>query len=212
ASIPNGILGKFTGTAGNVTGYMRYGKNFVRSRRRKSNKPMGPKRLAQQQKITVCNSFTSAFTGTGFFNVTFPSYGGGGSGYNRATSALMNQAVTGSYPGAALYWPKVLISKGLLPQAEHPGTAPHVDGTIFFSWTDNTGTGTAKADDKAVLVAYCPTLQQAVFSAAGAYRADCMATLTASIFKGHTVETWIGFVSNNERDAADSVYTGSIAL
>jgi hypothetical protein len=45
-TIINGILGSFTGTAGPVSGYMRNGKNFVRSRRRKSAAPMTPKRLA----------------------------------------------------------------------------------------------------------------------------------------------------------------------
>jgi hypothetical protein len=97
-TIINGILGSFTGTAGPVSGYMRNGKNFVRSRRRKSAAPMTPKRLAQQQKIKVCNEFTRPFCGTGFFNKTFPAYGHSGTSFNRATSAIMNLAVVGTYP------------------------------------------------------------------------------------------------------------------
>jgi len=45
ATIINGILGSFTGTAAPVSGYMRSGKNFVRSRPRKLTAPMTPKRL-----------------------------------------------------------------------------------------------------------------------------------------------------------------------
>jgi hypothetical protein len=97
ARIPNGILGEFIGTAGNVSGYMRFGDNFLRSRRRKSANVMTPKRLAQQQKIKVCNEFTKPFAGQSFFNKTFPAYGSKGSGYNRATSAILNQAIIGSY-------------------------------------------------------------------------------------------------------------------
>ena len=98
ARIPNGILGEFIGTAGNVSGYMRYGDNFLRSRRRKSGNVMTPKRLEQQQKIKVCNEFTKPFAGQVFFNKTFPAYGSKGSGYNRATSAILNQAIIGNYP------------------------------------------------------------------------------------------------------------------
>jgi len=212
ARISNGILGEFTGRAGNVSGYVRHGQNFLRSLPRKSNKAMGPKRLAQQQKIKVCNAFTTAFTGTGFFNTTFPAYGTTGSGYNRATSALMNQAVVGSYPNTTIAWPKVLISRGPLPSAEYAGVASDSDGNIIFSWTNNTGTGTAKENDKAVLVAWFPELKQVVFNRDAALRSGCFAILAAGAFKGHVAETWIGFISHDERDAADSVYTGSVQL
>ncbi|MDQ2863614.1 MAG: DUF6266 family protein [Bacteroidota bacterium] len=212
ARISNGILGEFVGTAGNVSGYVRHGQNFLRSLPRKSDKAMGPKRLAQQQKIKVCNAFTTAFTGTGFFNTTFPAYGATGSGYNRATSALMNRAVVGSYPNTAIAWPKVLVSKGPLPCAEYAGIAQDNEGNIIFSWTDNTGTGTAKENDKVILVAWFPELQQAIFSRDAALRSGCFTTLAAGAFKGYLAETWIGFISNDEKDASDSVYTGSVRL
>jgi hypothetical protein len=111
ATIANGIPGPFTGTAGPVSGYIRNGKNFMRSRRRKSASPMTPKRLAQQQKIKVCNEFTRPFCGTGFFNKTFPAYGHSGTGFNRATSAIMNLAIVGTYPDSAIDYAQVLISK-----------------------------------------------------------------------------------------------------
>ncbi len=38
----------------------------------------------QREKIKVCNEFTHAFSGTGFFNKSFPSYGHTGSGYNKS--------------------------------------------------------------------------------------------------------------------------------
>lgn len=212
ARISNGILGEFTGRAGNVSGYVRHGQNFLRSLPRKSNKSMGPKRLAQQQKIKVCNAFTTAFTGTGFFNTTFPAYGATGSGYNRATSALMNKAIVGSYPDTAIAWPKVLISKGPLPYAEYAGVTRDDDGNIIFSWTDNSGTGTAKENDKVILVAWFPKLQQAIFNMDAARRSGCLATLAAAAFKGYDAETWIGFINHDGKDASDSVYTGSVQL
>ena len=212
ARIPDGILGGFIGTAGNVTGYMRNGKNFVRSKRRKSSKPKSPKRLAQQQKIKVCNDFTKAFSGTGFFAKSFPSYGDTGTGYNRATSTIMNLAITGTYPSTLISYPRVLISKGPLPCAENAEVAVDTEGNMLFAWTDNTGIGTAKASDKAILVVYFPELKQAITSIGNATRNEGQAFLETSIMKGNAAETWIGFLSHNEKNAADSVYTGAVEL
>ena len=212
AQLTNGILGPFIGTASNVTGYMMNGKNFVRTRRRKSAAPMTHNRLAQQQKIKVCNVFTKPFCGTGFFNKTFPAYDQGGTGFSRATSAVMRLAVTGTYPDFVISYPLALISRGSMPPAENAAVALTVEGNLLFSWADNSGTGTAKKNDKAVLVAYFPELHQIVYSLNAATRVDCQATLVTDKIKGHTVETWIGFLSNDEKDAANSVYAGKVAL
>ncbi len=212
ARIPNGILGAFIGKAGNVSGYMRNGKNFIRSKRRKTSKDMTLKRLAQQQKIKVCNEFTKTFSGTGFFNKSFPAYGDTGTGYNKATSAIMNLAIVGSYPHISISYPLVLISKGPLPAAENANAAVNEEGNIFFNWTDNSGTGTAKANDKVILVAYFPSVKQIIYTLSAAVRAECKALLITNMMQSHAVETWIGFLSNDEKDAASSVYTGSVAL
>jgi hypothetical protein len=212
ATITNGILGPFTGTAGPVSGYMRNGKNFVRSRRRKSAAPMTPKRLAQQQKIKVCNEFTRPFCGTGFFNKTFPAYGHSGTGFNRATSAIMNLAIVGNYPDTAIDYSQVLISKGPLPTVSNATAAASTDGTILFGWEDNTGTGTAKANDKVILVAYFPAVKTAFFTIGTATRKDGQAVLGTTNMQGEIAETWIGFLSNDEEDSADSVYCGRVDL
>ena len=208
AILPSGIAGPFIGSAGNFTGYLLNGKNILRGRRRSSSKPMTGPRLAQQQKIKVCNTFTSAFRGTGFLTVTFPAHGRPGSGYNRLTSLLMNQAILGAYPRVSLAWESVKISQGHLAPAAYPAVAAGEDGTLHFSWTDTSGENHAAANDQAVLVAYAPGLQKAVFSMTTAHRADCYGTLAAPHFCGHAVETWIGFVSEDRRDAANSLYTG----
>ncbi|MGH2649380.1 MAG: DUF6266 family protein, partial [Ginsengibacter sp.] len=83
-------------------------------------------------------------------------------------------------------------------------------GNIQFSWNENSDTGTAKKNDKAVLVAYFPAIQQVLFSFDAGTRAAGGATLITGNIKGQPAETWMGFLSNDEKDAANSVYTGSI--
>lgn len=212
ATIINGILGSFTGTAGPISGYMRNGKNFVRSRRRKSDAPMTPKRLAQQQKIKVCNEFTRPFCGTGFFNKTFPAYGHSGTGFNRATGAIMNLAIVGTYPDTAIDYAEVLISKGPLPGAKNALAAVNGDGNIRFNWEDNSETGSAKANDKVILGAFFQATKTALFTIGAALRKDGQAVLEIPKMSGEIAETWIGFLSNDEKDAGDSAYSGRVDL
>ena len=207
ASIPNGILGSFVGTAGNVSGYMRNGKNFIRSRRSKSSSPMTPKRLAQQLK--VCNEFTKPFSGTGFFNRTFPAYGHSGTGFNRVTSAIMNLAITGDYP-KILNYKKVLISKGPLPEPENANAVRTGEGELLFSWEDNSNEGTARPDDKVIMVAYFPEFKQAMYSIGGAVRNDSNAVLNIGVMKDFAAETWIGFLSADEKHSSCSSYCARI--
>ena len=210
ARIPYGILGEFTGNAGNVSGYMRMGANFIRSKRRKSTKPVTPARLAQQQKIKICHEFTRCFTGSGFFDRTFPQKINTATGYNKATSALMRKAITGVYPDISLSWPDVQISGGGMPSVPVAATTGGAD-SILFTWDDNAGTGTARSSDIAVLVAYFPAVKQAVFGISTQRRGDGMAELKTH---GQTGEahTWAGFISEDGKDAADSVYAGILTI
>lgn len=210
--IPDGILGMLIGKLGPVSGYRRNGQNLVRvsgQSRKIKNTPM---RRNQQEKIKVCNDFTHAFSGTGFLGKSFPSYGDTGTGYNRATSAIMNLAITGTYPDTVISYPRVLISKGPLPCAENAEVAVDTEGNMFFAWTDNTGMGTAKANDKVILVAYFPELKQAITSIGNATRNAGQALLETSMKTHYVAETWIGFLCNDEKSAADSVYTGTVGL
>jgi len=208
----SGVLGAFIGTIGPVTGFMRNGKNIVRSSRSSIKNKRTPLQLAQREKIRICNIFTTAFSGTGFFNKSFAAYGHTGTGFNRVTGALMSQAITGAYPDITLNYARALISKGNLPGAVAAKVAIKPKGVIQFSFADNSLDGIARSDDSVILVAYAPALQQAIFTLHGGFREDKRAVLNIAAFKGYTIETWIGFLSKDEGDASDSVYTGRLKV
>ncbi|MEO8861489.1 MAG: DUF6266 family protein [Ginsengibacter sp.] len=212
AEIKNGILGSFTGKVGPVSGYTRYGRNIMRSSSSTVNDKITPKRAAQREKVRVCNAFINAFSGTGIFAITFPDPYHGGSGYNRAMKVLMNSALTGEYPTYGILYDKFLISKGALPAPENAAVSLDEAGNFVFTWTNNSTDGTAKANDKAVMVAWFPEKQiKLAYAVNGADRSACTATLAVSIDnKGATAETWIGFVSADGKIASDSVHTGSL--
>jgi hypothetical protein len=209
AILSQGILGPVTGRTGPVVSYIRFGQNITRSlSNTDKNKIETPARKKQRDKIKVCNDFTKAFTGTGFFEKTFPEPGHTGSGYNRATSAIMNLAVI-SNPEPTLVWSKVLVSKGQVASAEEAVSAVDGEGNLIFNWADNSGTGTAKGNDKAILVAWFPETKEAVFQFSETTRSDGYATLTLNSKKG-IAETWLGFLSADGKNAANSVYTGKV--
>jgi hypothetical protein len=212
ATIPNGILGGIQGQVGTVTGYNRYGVDVIRVAKNSGTVQPTAKRLAQRSKITVCNAFAKAFAGKGFFTKTFPAFGHTGSGYNRAVSALMSLALVPSEDGVTISYPLVLISKGKLPPALDAVAAVTDAGNIQFTWTDNTGTGTSKKNDKAILVAYLPATNEVVYSFGAGTRESGNAVLETANKKGALAETWMGYLSNDEADAACSLYTGSVVL
>jgi hypothetical protein len=206
----SGVLGNFIGTIGPVTGFMRNGQNFLRSSTSSVKNKRTPLQRAQQEKINICTAFVKAFSGTGFLNKSFPAHGHTGSGYNRAISALMSRALTGEYPDMVLSYPQVLVSKGRLPGAQNAKVARKANNTLQFSFTDNSGIGIAAPDDTVILVAYAPDIQDAIFGLYKGLRKDKKATLNISALNGHAVETWIGFLSKDEADASDSVWTGRV--
>jgi len=212
AKLPEGILGMLIGKLGSVSGYRRNGQNLIRVAGQSGKVKTTPNRVNQREKIKVCNDFTTAFSRTGFFGKSFPSYGDTGTGYNRATSSIMNLAISGTFPDTIISYPRVLISKGPLPAAEEAEVAVDTEGNMLFAWTDNSGTGTAKSNDKVILVSYFPELKQAITSIGAAKRNEGQAILETAVMKGYTAETWIGFLSNDERNAANSVYAGRVQL
>lgn len=204
----NGIPGMFEGRIGPVTGYQRNGINVIRIASRKKDNVRTPARLAQREKMRLCNEFTQAFTGTAFFKRTFPPYGHTGTGLHRATSALMNLAIEGTYPDLSLHYPAILVSKGVLPPPVNAVAARNPDRDIQFEWSDNSSTGTADATDQCLMVAYCPEMRQVLFSIGDAVRTQGSATLAVHNRLPGPVHTWIGFLDRDEKHASDSRYCG----
>lgn len=211
AILTKGILGEVIGKTGPVVSYMRFGQNITRSKgSTRKNRIETPARKIQREKIKVCNDFTRAFSGTGFFNKSFPAYGHTGSGYNRVTSSIMNLAIV-TNPYVVIQWPKVLVSKGPIAPVNHAFAFVNDEGSIVFTWTDNSGDGTAKRNDKAILVGYFAESKQAVFLFSDAERKDGMALLIPGTTNG-AVHTWLGFLSADETNVANSVYTGELKI
>jgi len=128
---------------------------------------------------------------------------------NAALGHIIKNAVVENNGVYSLAYPLVEISRGSLPNAPLAVAAAGNAELINFTWINNSGTGKAKATDKAILVAHCPALKQTIWSSQ-VLRSAGAAVLEVPAFSGEAVQTWLSFVTEDEKDIATSVFTGSV--
>jgi len=133
-------------------------------------------------------------------------------GINSAFSWVLKNAITGIFPVYSIDFPNVLVSRGDLPNALAPSALAAPNSLITYSWTDNSGVGIAKATDKAILVVFCPAMNLCIYTTGSALRSAITDTLDVSTFSGKVVETYIGFISDEGRNVANSLYTGQLTV
>ncbi len=204
-----GVMGAFSGTIGTVIGGNWRDINYMRSRPTIRKRTPTEKQLAQQARFTTVVDFET--TMTGLLEITFRNYAVKMTGYNSALSYNLKNAVTGKYPTYSIDYSLALISRGKLLNAVNP--AATVTGeTVFFTWTDNSGTAEAEADDAAILVVYCEALKTTLYTLNSGTRSSASGTIDATMFKGNTVQTWLGFISADGALVANSFYTGELTI
>jgi hypothetical protein len=204
-----GILGGFSGTVGTVVGGNWKGITYMRSLSGKRSGSSSPAQLAQQERFGLSMRFLQPFTD--MLRITFRDYAVKMTGINNALQYLLANSIEGSYPGYTINYSLVLVSRGNLPNAGAP-SATVTGTTLDFTWTDNSGTGRAQATDQALLVAYCPALNQVEWQLNSSKRSDGSGSLLLPMFAGHEVVAWTGFVSADGRYIANSQYNGAFTL
>ncbi len=208
--ISKGILGGFSGTVGTVIGGSWKGIDYMRSQPARRTGNFSQAQLEQQAKFALMISFLRCMMG--LLMVSFRNYAIKMTGYNNAVSYNLKNAITGSYPTYSISYADVLVSRGDLPNVLAPTATAAAAGGIKYDWTDNTGVGKAKATDKAILVVYCAAHNMAIFTTGSALRSAATETINASSFSGEQVHTYIGFISEDGKDIASSIYTGAVTV
>jgi len=206
-----GILGSFSGKVGTVVGAYWRGKNVMRSLPRKSNKPPTDDQLLQRTIFTVVAKFLNPIKP--IVGAYFGKPQGDKSPFNLATSYHIKEAVEEINDEIVMDFPRVLISRGDLVPVAGAGYSYAQPGQIDMVWTNNSGQGNAKADDKLIVVIYAPAINTfAVYNPAGDRATGQAALGYDAFFEGLDVYGWATFVSANNSLAATSVYLGELTL
>ncbi len=211
AIIPQGITGPFIGKVGPVVGYVSRGKPIMRGRPklRKSRKP-SLLQLQQHAKFSLMNKFLGPIIP--FLNETKKTVDIDLTGYNKAFSYNVKNAITGAYPDLAVDYKMVLLTRGDLPNVKSSQAESQSSGQITFLWTDNSGSGMAGLNDKAFIAVYCQELNDWIYSLDLAERSAGSYVFNVAKFSGRTVQAYIGFLSFNGKDVSDSLYVGAVPV
>ncbi len=119
----------------------------------------------------------------------------------------------GNLPARKISNSKVLFSKGTLTGA-YGVTAVPESGGVKVSWDDNSNSGTAKASDQIVILAYNPDKGQFVYDInTGALRSAAEDTLLMPVeFLGDMVEVWVAFMTPDKKIFSTSMYVGQVLI
>lgn len=209
--ISQGVLGGFSGKVGNIVGGTWKGIDYMRIKPANVSNPRTQGQLDQRSKFSTVLRFLQPLTD--FLRVGFKLYANKMTQFNAAMSYNLNNAISGTYPNFIIDYASALVSRGSLNGASGATASSTTATEVDFAWTDNTGSGNAKATDKALLVIFNPTKGQAVYDDAGSVRSAASQTLTVpSDFSGDTVQAFIGFISDDGKEIADSIHIGSVTV
>lgn len=207
----NGITGPFSGKIGPVVGSSWKGIDYMRSLPRRTNRPPTDKQKAQRMKMALAIGFLSPISE--LVNIGFSSEAIKTSGFNVATSSFISNAITGTYPHLDVDYSRVLISSGNLTGPWNTTISSTLPGMVTISWTDNSGSGTAKSTDTAVILVFNRTKAKYYYKMPGKQRNSKQDIISfPPNYSGDTLEIWITFISATNKNISTSIHAGNITV
>ena len=212
AKFSKGILGGFSGQVGNVIGGSWRGIDYMRSKPASVDDANTPAQQTQRSKFGLMMGFLKKIKP--IIRAGFKTGNRQQTAFNRASSYNLKKAVTGTAPDVAIDFPALMVSRGTLMPAQGASASSDTAAEVVFTWEDNSGIGNAAPDDEAFFLAYNTDREQALFNIRdGINREDGTFTMTVpSTYSGESVETYIGFLSADGKESADSQYLGSVTI
>lgn len=209
--IKQGILGPFSGKVGNVVGATNNGVHYMRVIPANVQDPKTDKQLAQRQRFGLMTSTLKIFRPV--VTIGYRKKTGKTTPRNRALSYNLKNAITGEYPDQDIDYQAFMVARGDLTSASDLAADSNTPGEITFSWTDNSGIGSAKADDVLYAACYAPDDGELFYQAEAATREDGSATLILpQNYQGKEVHVYAFFASAENEDVTDSIYAGEILV
>ena len=210
-TIKQGILGGFSGKVGTVIGGSWKGISYMRSQAQSVSNPRTEGQVNQRTKFTLALEFLKPITDA--IRVGFKLYAQKQTAFNAAMSYTLANAISGtSFSDYRLEYANALISRGSLTSAAN-GAATVSSGNIVITWDDNSDVGSATSTDKAIIVALNASKSEAITDTAGATRSAGTQTIgVPSDWSGDEVQVYLGFVSEDSKEVANSDYLGAVTV
>ena len=204
-----GILGGFNGKVGPVVGSTWKGISTMRANPKGRRSSFSPAQLEQQARFALMITFLQPLSN--LMNLTYKKAAIRMSGFNKVFSENVKNAIAGIYPAFTIDYPKVVLSRGVVPNVNSPVAASTVAGKLVFTWTDNTGSADlALSSDIVFVAAYNEAMNQWNYLSSAAARNAGTFTLDLTQFSGKPVHTYIGIISADRNRTGPSIYTGLV--
>ncbi len=204
-----GINGAFSGKVGTVNGYLWNGIPVMRANPKKRTGPLSDKQLQQHAKFALMTKFLKPLVS--FTNQTFETESIRVTGFNKAYSYNVKNAIAGIHTEPQIDYKMVKVGRGDLPGAQMPFVKSFVAGELTVTWTDNSGSGLARDTDQLFVAVFNEELNDWTCHLSLASRAATTASLQAPKFINKIMHVYLGFLSANGKNTSDSQYLGEVA-
>jgi len=209
-TIKQGILGGFSGKVGTVVGGSWKGISYMRGQAQSVKNPRTDAQLSQRTKFALALNFLKPMTS--LVRVGFKLYAHRQTPFNAAMSYNLANAISGAYPDYELQYASALVSKGNLTPPANASAAAGID-SVTVSWNDNSGVGTAKQTDRALIAVLNPSKAEAITETAGAERTEETQTLIVPAdWLNDEVQVYLGFISEDGKEVSNSCYLGNFVI
>jgi hypothetical protein len=180
--------------------------------------PKTEKQMNQRIKFMTVIRFLQPFTE--FIRIGFKAYASKMTAFNAAMSYNFKNAVSGTYPDYSIDYSKILLARGNLNGIFDAACESPEAGKVLLSWADNSGNGSARATDKAMVVIYQPDKNEVIFTMDAGQRGDGQAELSVPVnYSGTEIHLFVAFVAldaligNGGKNAiSNSSYAGSVTV
>ncbi|SDJ49417.1 hypothetical protein SAMN04487898_10380 [Pedobacter sp. ok626] len=212
ARLNNGILGSINGKVGNVEGYVRYGKAYLRTKKRKSKVPPTINRLTCRKRMSVVNNFVNSMTD--YVRIGFEGAADGKpfSPNNAAKSYQLRNALQGEYPEISIFYPGVRLTQGSI---ENPAnTKAVVEGNgIRFTWDYHPVFNWDDRRAQVMLLVYIEESGKAISLLSGARYTEMteFMEMPADV-KGLNLHAYLSFIADDRKNISNSIYLGNHVL
>lgn len=210
--LSQGILGGFSGKTGPVIGSSWKGKPVMRSKPvYKKNRTFTTKQLNQQERFKAMNTFLRSIDY--LLNLSFKRSKNGSNGFQEAFSENIKNAILGEVSPFGIDYEKVKLSHGNIPVLSVISCSAEASNMVKFSWNLVLDQGKKASEaDRAIGVLYSPEDNLFLISEFNIRRSGLELLVDAAMFTGKQVHSWFFFLSDNESQASESRYTGTVTV
>jgi len=199
--------GQTHGKVGQTVTYPLLGKMVTRTIGA-NNTPPSEAQLANRAGITMGNAIMKpikVFIKIGFKTIAAQM---GMYAHSRFMSNFKLKALNGTYPDLSINYANLLVAEGRLPEAENAAVKKTNNG-LRFTW--DKVKSYPRNIDQAMLMAYFPKSNKAVYVTAGAKRSSGEDLLEIKpALMDEKMEVYLAFISEDRNAVSNSTYLGQI--